>query len=582
MRISSVTIENILSIEHAHIDFPECGLVLVEGWNHDTGSANGAGKTAIFEALAWGIFNQFPRSTTVSEFVRIGSKSSRVCVTIHTRYGKIEVERTRPKGFKATLDGAILMEEEYLKLLPVNYQQFVIAQYACQTGGMRFLELNDSGRKDLILELMRAEGFADAKTRLDSELKEKTAEVLRMTNEIANLRAKVSAYQESLIDERAYAEEMKEIGDTVLGCASKISELESQIDESEDDRRSSTVEKLAKKLNEISISKGKLNVYTKMLRDLAAPEEDLSSDGLCPCCSAEIDIVDGKFVKHDRASSKAKADERRSAYDRRREEIVASIKDMEAKISKEDQILDALENVRQSIKDREKANRAIYTRINELRAFIKQSETKLQMMQTVLDKQSVVSEKISHISREISKLSEKLDERKERIAVLQAGSMVLSPLGVPAYVMDSVLQGINDKIHDIIQVIWPNSAYELLSFKENKSGKVTTKMSDSFVVDGIKRSIGSLSGGERRCLSIAVDFAVLGVVSSYTGADLNPLILDEPFDHLDASNRAKIVELLQEMAKDRCIIVIDHAAEAKAMFDRSINVVKKSGTTMVS
>jgi DNA repair exonuclease SbcCD ATPase subunit len=582
MRISSLTIENILSVEHAHIDFPENGLVLVEGWNHDTNSANGAGKTAIFEALAWGIFNQFPRSTTVSEFVRIGSKQSRVCVAIHTQYGKIEVERSRPKGFKATLDGAILMEEEYLKLLPINYQQFVIAQYACQTGGLRFLELNDSGRKDLILELMRADGFADAKSKLDSELKDKNAEVLRMTNEISNLRAKVSAYQESLIDESACETEMQRIKESVLESSAKVSDLESQIDDEEDYRYQDTMGKLTNKLNEISVNKGRLNVYKKMLKDMTAPEESLSPDGECPCCGVDIDVVDGRFVKHDKVSLKAKADERKAAYDKRREDIVSSIKDIESKISKEQQISDALDSVRQTIKDRERDNRSVSNRIAELKAFVKQSEIRMQMMQASLDKQSIVSEKIQHISREILKLSEKLDERKARIELLQTGSMILSPLGVPAYVMDSVVQGINDRIHDIIQVVWPSSSYELLSFKENKSGKVTTKMSDSFVVDGIKRTIGSLSGGERKCLSIAIDFAILSVVSSYTGADLNPLILDEPFDHLDASNRTKIVELLQEMAKDRCIIVIDHAAEAKAMFDKSISVVKKSGITMVS
>lgn len=582
MRISSLTIENILSIEHAHVDFPESGLILVEGWNHDTGSANGAGKTAIFEALAWGLFNQFPREATVSDFVRIGSKSSKVTVVLHTRHGKIEVERSRPKGFKATIDGAALMEEEYVQLLPINYQQFVISQYACQTGGLRFLELNDSGRKDLILELMRADGFADAKTKLDTELKDRNAEAIRLTNEIANLRTKISAYEESLIDETSHSSEMLEIQESIASASSDIKRLETQCSDDEDDRYRSTLDKLSSKLNEISIHKGKLNVYRKMIKDIKPLEEPSQSDGVCPCCSAEIDIVDGVFVKHDKSSILARNAERQAAYHKRYTEIVTDINDLEAKISREDQINDAIESIRQTIRDKEKQNRSVTTRINELNVSIRQNQLKLQMMQAAMDKQAAMVAKIGHIKHEIEKLSEKLEEKKARIELLQAGSMILSPLGAPAYVMDSVVQGINDKIHDIIQLIWPNSSYELQSFKENKSGKVTTKMSDQFSIDGVKRSIGSLSGGERRCLSIAIDFALVSVVSAYTGAELNPLILDEPFDHLDASNRAKVIDLLKEMANERCIIVIDHAAEAKAMFDKSINVVKKSGITMVS
>jgi DNA repair exonuclease SbcCD ATPase subunit len=49
MRILSVEIDNILSIEKASLSFDDNGLVLVEGWNYDTQRANGAGKTAMTE-----------------------------------------------------------------------------------------------------------------------------------------------------------------------------------------------------------------------------------------------------------------------------------------------------------------------------------------------------------------------------------------------------------------------------------------------------------------------------------------------------------------------------------------------------
>ena len=47
MRILSLEVSNILSIESASLSFEDNGLILVEGWNYDTGRANGAGKTAI-------------------------------------------------------------------------------------------------------------------------------------------------------------------------------------------------------------------------------------------------------------------------------------------------------------------------------------------------------------------------------------------------------------------------------------------------------------------------------------------------------------------------------------------------------
>ena len=582
MRILSLTIENILSIEYAHLEFPEAGLILVEGWNYDTGSANGAGKTAIFEALAWALFNQFPRTTTISDFVKIGSKNSKVSVTLHTKHGKISIERSRPKDFKATIDGAILMEEEYAQLLPINYQQFIISQYACQAGGLRFLELNDSGRKDLILELMRADGFAEAKQQLDAELKDCTAETIRLSSEISNLNTKISAYKESLIDEASHSSEILNIQEAIKNALNEIKQLEIQCLDDEYDKHREMLDKLSLRLNEILIHKGKLNVYRKMIKDALPPQVPPGPDGACPCCGTDIDVINDVFIKHDKTSIKAKHEERQAAYDAHYLTLVSSINDLESKIKKEDQINNAIESIKHTIREKDKQIKSTMSRINELNIFVQQSQLKLEMMHAAIDKQTTLITKIKHIKHEICKMSEKLEEKNNRVELLRAGSLILSPLGAPAYVMDSVVQGINDKIHDIIQLIWPNSSYELQSFKENKTGKITTKMSDQFLIDGIKRPIGSLSGGERRCLSIAIDFALIAIISAYTGAELNPLILDEPFDHLDASNRVKVIDLLREMANERCIIVIDHAAEAKAMFDKSISVVKKSGITMVS
>jgi DNA repair exonuclease SbcCD ATPase subunit len=221
------------------------------------------------------------------------------------------------------------------------------------------------------------------------------------------------------------------------------------------------------------------------------------------------------------------------------------------------------------------------THVLELKAFIKQKNFEKQSLSDIVSKQESLADKISMANKQILEVQENLDKITETVEVLQTASQILSPTGVPAYVMDAVIQNLNDRIQDAIQSIWPNSYYELLSFKENKSGSVSSKMSDSLTIDGIKRSLGSLSGGERRCLSLAIDFALAEIVSSYTGANLNPLILDEPFDHLDAANRTRVIDLLRNMSQKRCIVVIDHASEAKTMFDRSVTVTKRNGISTI-
>ncbi len=582
MRIVSLSIENILSIEKAEISFPETGLLLVEGWNHDTNSANGAGKTSIFEALSWGLFGHFPRNASITEFVRIGSKESMVRVVCQTPKGFLTIERRRPKYFSATLQDTDLTEDEVINLLPITYQQFALAQYSSQGGGIRFLELNDSSRKDLILELMRADGFAEAKNKIDADVKQKQIDIEKLASEMRYLEAKISTYEEGLVDSDKCLRDIDQLTSAIEQTITSISRLEATERPDVIDKHQQMLDKLSDKLQEISVNKGQIKTLRQMLKDLKPLEEPQDADGICPCCDAELDVVDGNFVRHDSDSIAARNASRKEAFELRRGSIVEQIKELETKVNKEDHILEAMSSIRAHIRSADQDFRSAQQRASELRVFLRQKEIERKNIDETIKRQDVIKAKISTAYSAIADLNKSKETIESSAEMLQAGAAIMSPTGVPAYVMDSVIQGINDRIQDIIQTVWPNSFYELQSFKENKSGKITTKMSDHFSLDGTKRSIGSLSGGERRCLSLAIDFAILDIVSRYTGAELNPLILDEPFDHLDAANRSRVVELLQEMALKRCIIVIDHAAEAKAMFDHSIKVVKRSGITTVS
>ena len=98
MKIISVKINNILSIEDAYVEFDDNGLMLVQGWNHDVGRANGAGKTAIFNAITFALFDKLPRKVTATEILRRGSKTGSVVVTVEVGGDRYVVRRSRPKG----------------------------------------------------------------------------------------------------------------------------------------------------------------------------------------------------------------------------------------------------------------------------------------------------------------------------------------------------------------------------------------------------------------------------------------------------------------------------------------------------
>ena len=96
MKIKTLQIHNFLSIENADLNFNETGVVLLDGWNFDDDTANGAGKSAVFNALSFGLYGKVPRDVTTSEVLRKGTKTGYVTVTVECNDGLYGVRRERP------------------------------------------------------------------------------------------------------------------------------------------------------------------------------------------------------------------------------------------------------------------------------------------------------------------------------------------------------------------------------------------------------------------------------------------------------------------------------------------------------
>jgi len=225
-------------------------------------------------------------------------------------------------------------------------------------------------------------------------------------------------------------------------------------------------------------------------------------------------------------------------------------------------------------------NSTVYS-IADLKAKIAiQKHTRLSLEEK-LQKQEEFAIKITEIDTILNKANNSLKKTNTDIELLSTISNILSPTGAPAYIVDNIVDIFNDKVSDYVAMIWPNATYMLQSFKENKSGDIKAKFSDKLTLSGKDISIGSLSGGEYRCLSISIDFAIIDVVETMFGFSISPIFLDEPFDGLDTSNRERVVNLLERLSSDRQIWIIDHASEAKSMFTNTVRIEKENGISSI-
>src|ERR1035437_780145 len=134
MKIKNLKIHNILSIEDAEIEFSDSGLVLIEGFDYDTNRANGAGKSAIFNALAFALYDEVPRKITKSEILRRGTVSGYSEVALDVNGRRFKVKRERPVACQFYIDDleVNMTQEEFVIQIGINYDQFLTTMYNCQ------------------------------------------------------------------------------------------------------------------------------------------------------------------------------------------------------------------------------------------------------------------------------------------------------------------------------------------------------------------------------------------------------------------------------------------------------------------
>ena len=567
MKIKNVKIHNILSIKDIDLDFGDSGLILVDGWNKDDNTANGAGKTAIFNALSYAIYSKFPRKVTISKFLRRGTKSGSVEATIEATNGDIWiVERQRPSGVKYYKNDQEqdITQSGFEDAIGLTYSQFLIVMYTAQTGGEKLISLNDSDTKDFFLQLMNLEKFNVHKKEVDAQTKVIKERIVEIEKLQVGMVSKIGVYEEYKTDISALREEIAnldysdltkqklELSNVMRPNLSKYIDLESKIDikiaNVETHRRNDQI-----RLNRIaSIDQLILDTTNSALK--------------CPNCSA--DVVKKGTIVHHLPDFIAQKIEEKTALE------LAKPDENEDK-SKE------LLKLRSALNDKRTKDLSDFTkatsRITDLDRVISTRQAKIEQCEAKILRGIDSEKKIQEIEVVLSKANKTLATKNTELELLQTVANILSPTGAPAYIMDSLVDIFNNKMSAYVSMVWPNATYNIQTFKTNKTGDVKAKFSENLVIAGYETEIGGLSGGEHKCLSLAMDFAVVDLLEAMFSIQVNPIILDEPFDGLDSSNRERVIELLEEIAVNRQVIVIDHASETRASFSEIIRVEKSNG-----
>jgi DNA repair exonuclease SbcCD ATPase subunit len=431
--------------------------------------------------------------------------------------------------------------------------------------------MGDADKKNFLLQVLNLDKFTKCKKEADDKAKVIESEIQTLKLKISGNQAKIDTYRESVIDEAELKSILVDIGNKIESINNTIVALDAT--PRPDISKLNLLEQdLDQKYKTVVFARNKRQILHNQYRKVESKILPFNGSSECTSCGSTLDISEAK-KHHEQELQKLKQE---------LSSIKQEIDDCDKEVSQEKNLdslrAKLLDKKMSQTKNRDEADKQIMQLQLQLKLEQKEQKDitlKLQQNQNIVNKiQALTKENQNNINI----LSHNLNE----FEIYKAVSTAFSTTGVQAYVLDSIIDVFNSRIAGYLQFIWSNASYKINTFKETSKGSIVAKLSEQLTMGDSEVSIGSLSGGELRALSICADLAIIDILEQYSGLAMNPIIMDEPFDGLDSVGRELVIELLGNIFSNRCAMIVDHYSEAKAMFSKIIKVEKRLGISSVT
>lgn len=592
IRLRKLSLSGFRSFEApAEIEFPESGLTLIRGLNLDSGDSSGSGKTSLILAVQY-LLGGCPYPST--ELRTWGSETPpKVKAVFDTSKGVLEVERAN--GLSLKLNGkpiggsAKLAEAELNSIFQMDSETRALVTYRGQRKPGYFLSMTDSEKKEFLSGLLGLDKFEQAAEQagqnvrgLENTLQSQIARAEAGEEQLKTVEAvigpevdlsRIPILREEATRARARADEAKavyaEIQAKLKVCNDRIRKAES-IDYSNKSAHAAGKRDLEWQLEQAKVALSKVKNLKKAIAETTYKIQSLKAD-TCPTCHQVVD-AEAEAIKKlacewtsSAAAMEAECDIHRS--------VAAGLCGLEDQLAaypvfQPNPIISKLEALKKDIEAELKdanigdcVDGTYYMEIGHLEAQARHREERVKKFE---DFKNTLETWRTAIVDTRSKMDAEADFQK-----------LVGHEGFLGAIFDEVLADISSAANDILQGI-SNVRHVSIRFnsqKETKAGKVQKKIVPVISIGehDVKPESG-LSGGMMAAVELAVDLAVGDVVSRRRGVYPGWLILDESFEGLGKTSKQSCMEMLQNYAKDRLVLIIDHSSELSACFGQVIEV----------
>lgn len=640
MKFLSLKAENFMSFEELDYIFPQIGLYFVGGDVQDgtISSSNRAGKSVFAtEVLSYGLFGRTVRGISADSVVKrevgkdccaeiILEDDNGECYIVR-RYRKHKEHSNDLLLFKSGEDkpitGADVYETQKMidKILGMNWLVFSTAIIFGEKA-KRFIEAGDSEKKEVFDEILMFQHYQQAQQAVKDDLNKLVAENETREHVLGGMKTGLDEINtEFTLNEEALKGVEEEKGDIRSLVDSKVIiviDLDGKLKiaketcgetkkdlgvlEEEDEKLMAYVKKVREDETEVMAALAKIsrNVHDKLwpvtyrineIDEWLDKKNDLPKGTRCKVCGSEITIE--SVV----GCAKHYAEERENLIPKKKElevaqQVASEMEQTEAK--KWDEKLEASAKTKDGLDKEVRKQRNISQQaesdmlkleneITLIKQEIQHLDSSYEEKETMfLEKKKRLGEKIADYEEKIKTLERKIQTAEEEVVYLKFWVEGFGPRGIKSLLLDEILPQLNSRADYYGSVLLDNEIrMEFDTEAMLKSGEVRDKFSIKLLIDNEDVEYKSCSSGEKGRIDAAVLLALQNLIFERSNCASSLVIFDEIFEHLDKIGIERIVNLLNEEAKDKAIFCISHQNEFADYFDHVLMVKKKDGVSVL-
>ena len=611
-----VEIENFRSIEKKVTLDIKPGLFCIEGINADEpGSHNGAGKSSLISAIYWCITgNALTNEILADEVINLKTgKNCKVTLYIESSAGNIKIVRTR-KDSELGNNLLLFIDEQDLtchkvaetqerinKLLGIPFE--LLHSTLMMTHDMKsaFSELSpqqriqtlESIRDYSIWDKVREEANKDIKT-YNKKLTETHLEVSNLTGSLStyiNMKERAQNAFKQLQD----STNINSLKDTVSSIEKNIQTTDAFISKKEAELAAvqsitiKTDSELTKQLSTLvesanddknAIQKAEFEIKT-LEREKSLIEKWFKNDK-CPTCGKPLDRTEAEILEKNTAL--AKYNEDILMYQKEIDTLNTSLVTKRKKWSETNSELQVSEKKVKEKNDKERLlTNEIQRLVNEKHSLETRKLTLINEINSFDEKLKKAEEAVSVHDKDIAELEEKIKTLESEIDVYenkkQLSDYFYKLLGskgeLRPYLLNKDIRYMNACMQKYIACFFQNTDVSLQLNGASIEIVITA--------NGMRKSISSLSGGEKKRVNLAIQFSLYDLMKTASQSKFSVIFLDEIEAQLDSLACQQLIELIEDKADEiESVYWISNSDMVKQNIVNKIICTKKCGRTEVT